>query len=172
MWDLLMHSGLYLGPLDAARAASGDLGPLDALRAASGDLGLLDVCRAGYGDLEPLDAPRAGYGEQEPLDAPGDQLPPPLGAVGAPRAGLFPGFKRLVWTRGAAIRALVASHTFFPGDLQTDEEFNQLLNGFVPARQEEPALLFQASAAVKTPAEVDWRAKGYVTPVKNQVGMG
>uniref|UniRef100_A0A8D0EG11 CATL1 protein n=1 Tax=Strix occidentalis caurina TaxID=311401 RepID=A0A8D0EG11_STROC len=57
------------------------------------------------------------------------------------------------------------------GDL-TDEEFNQLLNGFSPAWQEEPARLFQASAALKTPAEVDWRAKGYVTPVKNQGHCG
>ncbi|XP_010290171.1 PREDICTED: cathepsin L2-like [Phaethon lepturus] len=57
------------------------------------------------------------------------------------------------------------------GDL-TDEEFNQLLNGFTPAWQEEPALLFQASAARKTPAAVDWRAKGYVTPVKNQGHCG
>ncbi|XP_064031409.1 procathepsin L-like isoform X2 [Pogoniulus pusillus] len=55
------------------------------------------------------------------------------------------------------------------GDL-TDEEFNQLLNGFSPARWDEPALTFKASAALKTPAEVDWRAKGYVTPVKNQTG--
>ncbi|NXI90054.1 CATL2 protein, partial [Psophia crepitans] len=57
------------------------------------------------------------------------------------------------------------------GDL-TDEEFNQLLNGFTPAWQEKPVSVFKASAALKTPAEVDWRAKGYVTPVKNQVGRG
>uniref|UniRef100_A0A663MXK6 CATL1 protein n=2 Tax=Athene cunicularia TaxID=194338 RepID=A0A663MXK6_ATHCN len=57
------------------------------------------------------------------------------------------------------------------GDL-TDEEFNQLLNGFSPAWQEEPVRVFQASAALKTPAEVDWRAKGYVTPVKNQGHCG
>lgn len=47
--------------------------------------------------------------------------------------------------------------------LQMDEEFNQLLNGFAPVQHEEPALTFQASAAQKTPAEVDWRMRGYVT---------
>ncbi|NXS55401.1 CATL2 protein, partial [Brachypteracias leptosomus] len=57
------------------------------------------------------------------------------------------------------------------GDL-TDEEFNQLLNGFTPAWQEKPAQIFRASAALETPAEVDWRAKGYVTPIKNQGHCG
>ncbi|XP_040983547.1 procathepsin L-like isoform X2 [Aquila chrysaetos chrysaetos] len=57
------------------------------------------------------------------------------------------------------------------GDL-TDEEFDQLLNGFTPVRREKPAPLFQVSAALKTPVEVDWRAKGYVTPVKNQGHCG
>ncbi|KFP06410.1 Cathepsin L1, partial [Calypte anna] len=54
------------------------------------------------------------------------------------------------------------------GDL-VHEEFNQLLNGCIPAWQEKPKLLFQESGALKTPAEVDWRAKGSVTPVKDQV---
>ncbi|NXE97724.1 CATL1 protein, partial [Menura novaehollandiae] len=53
------------------------------------------------------------------------------------------------------------------GDLTT-EEFNELMNGFVPAPREQPAPLFRASAVLKTPVKVDWRAEGYVTPVKSQ----
>ncbi|NXM26922.1 CATL2 protein, partial [Oxyruncus cristatus] len=53
------------------------------------------------------------------------------------------------------------------GDL-TNEEFEQLLNGFIPAQQEKSRPVFRASATLKTLVSVDWRAKGYVTPVKSQ----
>ncbi|NXB93989.1 CATL1 protein, partial [Vidua chalybeata] len=57
------------------------------------------------------------------------------------------------------------------GDL-TNQEFNELMNGYIPAPREEPAPLFQTSAAPKAPMKVDWRAKGYVTPVKSQGDCG
>lgn len=46
------------------------------------------------------------------------------------------------------------------------------MNGFIPVKREEPAPLCRASAALKAPVKVDWRAKGYVPPVKSQVGTG
>ncbi|NWT73789.1 CATL1 protein, partial [Prunella himalayana] len=57
------------------------------------------------------------------------------------------------------------------GDL-TSQEFNELMNGYIPLQREEPAPLFRASAARKAPMKVDWRAKGYVTPVKSQGDCG
>ncbi|NWH97458.1 CATL1 protein, partial [Tichodroma muraria] len=57
------------------------------------------------------------------------------------------------------------------GDL-TNQEFNELMNGYTPVKREEPAPLFQASAALKAPVKVDWRAKGYVTRVKSQGDCG
>ncbi|XP_074834189.1 procathepsin L-like [Carettochelys insculpta] len=60
------------------------------------------------------------------------------------------------------------------GDL-TDEEFNQQLNRFLAdnlKQHDGKSALFQQWAARETAREVDWRAKGYVTPVKNQGHCG
>ncbi|KAJ7308327.1 hypothetical protein JRQ81_008862 [Phrynocephalus forsythii] len=60
------------------------------------------------------------------------------------------------------------------GDL-TNEEFNQKMSCLLP-RGARPATgnvsVFHGSATQKTPKRVDWREKGYVTPVKDQVGSG
>ncbi|XP_061456670.1 procathepsin L-like isoform X2 [Rhineura floridana] len=91
------------------------------------------------------------------------------------------GFRQAVWeknlqrieqhNREGSSFHLAMNHL---GDL-TDEEFNQMLNGF-RSDLAEPAsktvVLFQESATLETPEGVDWRAKGYVTPVKNQGHCG
>ncbi|KAH0625841.1 hypothetical protein JD844_034172 [Phrynosoma platyrhinos] len=94
-------------------------------------------------------------------------------------------FRRAVWEKNLQrieqhnLEAALGKHSFqlamnHLGDL-TDEEFNQMLNGFHPnpvQRQGKEVAVFQGSTDWDVPKEVDWRTKGYVTPVKNQGHCG
>nr|XP_056700051.1 procathepsin L-like [Euleptes europaea] len=95
-------------------------------------------------------------------------------------------FRRAVWEKNLRriqlhnLEASLGKHSYrlamnHLGDL-TEEEFNQMLNGFYPPGPVEhhggnPSL-FRESASLENPKEVDWRKKGYVTPVKNQGHCG
>lgn len=64
----------------------------------------------------------------------------------------------------------VALVTFLPLFPQTNEEFRQLMNGYKHgAERKVKGSLFLEPNFLEAPRSLDWRDKGYVTPVKDQV---
>ncbi|XP_047556419.1 procathepsin L-like isoform X1 [Lutra lutra] len=87
------------------------------------------------------------------------------------------GWKRAVWEKNLKVieqhnqEYSQGKHSFTMamnafGDL-TNEEFKQVMNGLKSQKRKE-GNVFQAPPFAETPSSVDWRKKGYVTPVKNQ----
>ncbi|KAF7236671.1 Cathepsin L2 [Varanus komodoensis] len=94
-------------------------------------------------------------------------------------------FRRAVWEENLHLiekhnhEADLGKHTYWLGmnhfGDQTNEEFNQRMNGFRPDLAEQDVgnhTWFRESTTLKIPKRVDWRDKGYVTPVKDQGSCG
>uniref|UniRef100_UPI00398EC790 digestive cysteine proteinase 2-like isoform X1 n=2 Tax=Pristiophorus japonicus TaxID=55135 RepID=UPI00398EC790 len=98
-------------------------------------------------------------------------------------------YRRLVWEDSMRyieqhnLEHSMGKHTFTVGMNQfgdlTTEEFNKLMNGFLPAEADNSTEVAveednedDESNDVEMDAIVDWRTKGYVTPVKNQGQCG
>ncbi|XP_035999433.1 cathepsin L1 isoform X1 [Fundulus heteroclitus] len=89
------------------------------------------------------------------------------------------GWKRMVWEKNLKkielhnLEHSMGKHSYTLGMNQfgdmTNEEFVQIMNGYKP--QTEGKLkksLFMKPNFLEVPSAVDWRERGYVTPVKNQ----
>ncbi|VFV38254.1 cathepsin l1 precursor [Lynx pardinus] len=91
------------------------------------------------------------------------------------------GWRRAVWEKNIKMIELhnreysqgkhgftMAMNAF--GDM-TNEEFRQVMNGFQNQKHKK-GKVFQEPVFAEIPKSVDWREKGYVTPVKNQGQCG
>lgn len=67
----------------------------------------------------------------------------------------------------------IAINTFLVVFPQTHEEFRQIMNGYkLKSQRKIRGSLFMEPNFLEAPRAVDWREKGYVTPVKDQVMTG
>ncbi|XP_053157468.1 procathepsin L-like isoform X2 [Hemicordylus capensis] len=91
-------------------------------------------------------------------------------------------FRRAIWEKNLAMveqhnrEEALGEHTYRMGMNQfsdwTDEEFNERMSCFSPPDLAEETggneTIFQESDTLEIPKWINWRAKGYVTPVKDQ----
>merc|ERR1712121_54930 len=80
----------------------------------------------------------------------------------------------LDWIERHNIEADRGMHTYWCGENQftdmTNDEFRAQMNGYVMHNRTNPVQF--VSTGIKIADSVDWRTKGYVTPVKNQEHCG
>jgi cathepsin L len=67
-------------------------------------------------------------------------------------------------------------HSYYLGENEyadmSNQEFQQIMNGYKGRTSPGSHLVYQADDVTDLPPTVDWRDKGYVTPIKNQGSCG